>query len=90
MQTSPKMDAAREATSNIDAVLNDAMYELEYHLYEPRNAYGCHDDIKEVKQGMSAAIEKLHKALSMIEEVNWPDDSEFEDILGEEGFYVFP
>ena len=90
MQANSKMDAAREATSNIDAVLSDAMYELEYHLYEPRNAYGCHDDIKEVKQDMSAAIEKLQKALRMIDEVNWPNDSEFEGILGEEGFYVIP
>lgn len=90
MQTNPKMDAAREATLNIDAVLYDAMIEMEYHLYEPRNAYGCHDDIKEVTRDMSTAIEKLNKALSMIEEVKWPDDSEFEEILGEEGFYVFP
>lgn len=90
MQTNPKMDAAMEATSNIDAVLYDAMYELEYHLYEPRNAFGCHDDIKEVKRDMGTAIEKLCKALSMIDEVNWPKDKEFEKVLGDEGFYIFP
>lgn len=78
MRQNRKIDAAREASSKIGKALGDAIFELEFHFESPLNPHGCLNDIKGVKADIGTAIEVLEKALTMINEIDWPTDAEYE------------
>lgn len=79
MRNNPKIDAAREASSKIGKVVDDAMLELQFHFEAPLNGHGCLNDIKSVRDDTCTAIEHLQKALTMIDEINWPTDAEYDN-----------